>query len=158
MIHECTDCSNCANFDDGWRLICAAEGIKPDAVCDYQPPFGYDVIVSTQERRVAISTLIGFDGVSPRWELYENGEHLICPLDYIVAWQPMPQAYDADKKRATIRELVDREGDTWIECQCGRLARHQMDAMCEGEAATCSSCGRKHTLRIVVETTEASDE
>jgi len=58
------------------------------------PPFGYDVIVSTQERRVAISTLIGFDGVSPRWELYENGEHLICPLDYIVAWQPILAPYE----------------------------------------------------------------
>ena len=37
MIHECTDCSNCADFAGAWRLICVAEGIKPDAVCAYHP-------------------------------------------------------------------------------------------------------------------------
>ena len=27
MIYECTDCQNCASFDDGWRELAMGMGI-----------------------------------------------------------------------------------------------------------------------------------
>jgi hypothetical protein len=37
MIHECTDCKHCADFDGGWRVICLEPGFPPEKVCDYFP-------------------------------------------------------------------------------------------------------------------------
>lgn len=35
--YECTDCSHCVSFEDGYRLICANPNLTPDAVCNYLP-------------------------------------------------------------------------------------------------------------------------
>jgi len=36
MIYECTDCDNCANFNDGDRIFCMVPDLPPDEVCKYQ--------------------------------------------------------------------------------------------------------------------------
>lgn len=37
MIYECTDCANCANFADGFRVICLHDELESNSVCEYQP-------------------------------------------------------------------------------------------------------------------------
>ena len=37
MIYECTDCQNCASFDDGWRVYCLAGGLPTERVFEYYP-------------------------------------------------------------------------------------------------------------------------
>jgi hypothetical protein len=44
VIYECTDCSNCASFSFGWRLICLAEELEPDEVCSYFPIGTHDAL------------------------------------------------------------------------------------------------------------------
>lgn len=37
MIYECTNCKHCANFHDGFRVICLHPDLPPDEVCEYEP-------------------------------------------------------------------------------------------------------------------------
>lgn len=37
MIYECTDCSNCASFNFGYRVFCMQASLPPDEVCKYFP-------------------------------------------------------------------------------------------------------------------------
>ena len=37
MIMECTDCSNCANFDFGYRVYCLCQAIEPESIEKYFP-------------------------------------------------------------------------------------------------------------------------
>jgi len=37
MIYECTDCKNCASFDDGYRIVCLNWELAADKVYDFQP-------------------------------------------------------------------------------------------------------------------------
>jgi hypothetical protein len=36
-IYECTDCKHCADFSDGWRVVCLHPTCIPEKVCDYEP-------------------------------------------------------------------------------------------------------------------------
>lgn len=35
--YECTDCKRCANFSDGFRVICTHPGLPPEEVIKYLP-------------------------------------------------------------------------------------------------------------------------
>ena len=37
MIYECTDCSNCASFDFGYRVYCMQASLPAEEVCKYFP-------------------------------------------------------------------------------------------------------------------------
>jgi hypothetical protein len=37
MIYECTDCKYCANFNEGFRVICLSIQQPPNEVCKYFP-------------------------------------------------------------------------------------------------------------------------
>jgi hypothetical protein len=37
MIYECTDCTHCADFEFGFRVICLEPTLPPDEVCKYFP-------------------------------------------------------------------------------------------------------------------------
>ena len=37
MIYECTDCTNCASFDFGYRIVCLSKALPADAVYNYEP-------------------------------------------------------------------------------------------------------------------------
>jgi hypothetical protein len=37
MKYECTDCCNCANFSDGFRIYCLSKILPPDEVLLYLP-------------------------------------------------------------------------------------------------------------------------
>lgn len=37
MIYECTDCQNCASFDDGYRVYCLAANVSSREAYNYFP-------------------------------------------------------------------------------------------------------------------------
>ena len=37
MIYECPDCKHCANFHDGYRVVCLHPELPANAVIDYHP-------------------------------------------------------------------------------------------------------------------------
>jgi hypothetical protein len=42
MIYECTDCSNCADFDSGYRVICLHPELQGNDVEKYFPVGNHD--------------------------------------------------------------------------------------------------------------------